>query len=119
MLNTINKIWSSSDKYFIIPVLITSFSVILIISLFFFFINQLPDKLPLFYSLSWGENQLASKQQFFLLPIILILALLINSLIASQLHSAQYILKRILLLSLILLDAVILITAIKILWIFI
>lgn len=115
----INKFLSSTDKFFLIPILITSFSVILIFSLFFIFANQLPDKLPLFYSLSWGENQLASKQQFFLLPIILVLALLTNSLIASQLHSTQYILKRIIMLSLLLLDAVILITAIKILWIFI
>lgn len=108
-----------TDKFFLIPTLITAFSVILITLLFSIFMNQLPDKLPLFYSLSWGENQLASKQQFFLLPIILILVLLINSFIASQLHSSQYILKRILMLSLILLDGVILITAIKILWIFI
>lgn len=119
MLNTITKTWSSSDKFFLIPVLITSFSVILIISLFFIFMNQLPDKLPLFYSLSWGENQLASKQQFFLLPIILILTLLINSLIISQLHPSQYILKKILMLSLVLINIIILITAIKILWIFI
>lgn len=109
----------SMDKYFLVSIVITIMVVIFITSPFLIFYNFLPDKLPLFYSLPWGESELVVKQQFFLLPIILILTCLINSFIASQLHAAQFVLKRILVLSLILIDVIILITAVKIIWIFI
>lgn len=109
----------SSDKFFLIPILITIITVVSITLLFLIFYNRLPDRLPLFYSLPWGETQLAAKQQFLLLPIMLVLTCLINSLIASQLHVAQVVLKRILTLSLILIDVIILITTVKIIWIFI
>ncbi len=119
MLDNINKAIRVSDKFFLIPILVTIIVVIFIILLFLIFYSHLPDKLPLFYSLPWGEMELVAKQQFFLLPIILVLICLINSLIASQLHATQYVLRRILLLSLILIDITILITAVKIIWIFI
>lgn len=111
--------WGAKNNFYLIPILITIISIVLILSPFLIFYNRLPDKLPLFYSLPWGGDQLAAKQQFFLLPIILVLICLINSLIASQLHSVQYVLKRILTISLILIDIIVLITAIKIMWIFI
>lgn len=111
--------WGAKNNFYLIPILITVISIVLIIFPFLIFYNHLPDKLPLFYSFPWGENQLAAKQQLFLLPIVLALVCLINSLIASQLHSVQYVLKRILTLSLILIDIIVLITAIKIMWIFI
>lgn len=113
------KLWKSSDKFFLISILITIISISTIVSVFLFFYNRMPDRLPLFYSLPWGENQLATKQQFLLLPIMLALICLINSLIASQLHSAQYLLKRMLMLSLIIIDLILVITALKIIWIFI
>ncbi|MFA5932680.1 MAG: hypothetical protein WCV81_00270 [Microgenomates group bacterium] len=119
MFTGIIKIWGSSDKYFVIPVLVTIISSLLILSLFFIFYNHLPDKLPLFYSLAWGEGQLATKQQFLLLPIALILICLVNSLIASQLHSVQYLLKRMLMVSLIIIDLILVITAFQIVSIFI
>lgn len=109
----------SPDKFFLIPILITIIVVISITLLFLVFYSRLPDRLPLFYSLPWGEAELAAKQQFFLLPIILALICLINSFIASQLHVAQVVLKKILVLSLILIDVIILVTAVKIIWIFI
>lgn len=109
----------SKDYFFSVPILTTIISVIFIVSLFLILFSRLPDKLPLFYSLPWGEAQLATKQQFFLLPVILVLVCLINSLIASLLHEAQYMLKRLLMLSLLLINLIILITAVKILWIFI
>ncbi len=109
----------SVDKYFLVSIVITIIVVIFITSHFLIIYNYLPDRLPLFYSLPWGGSELATKQQFFLLPIILVLTCLINSLIASQLHAAQFVLKRILVLSLIIIDVIILITAVKIMWIFI
>lgn len=107
------------DKFFMLPIIATVLTSIFITLLFLVSYSQLPDKLPLFYSLPWGEAQLAGKQQFFLLPIILVLTCLVNSLIASQLHAVQFVLKRILQLSLVLVDVIILITALKIIWIFI
>lgn len=107
------------DYFFLIPILVTVISVISIVLLFLILFNRIPDRLPLFYSLPWGETQLATKQQFFLLPVILILVCLINSLIASLLHETQYILKRILMFSLLLINLIILITAVKIMLIFV
>lgn len=108
-----------SDKFFIIPFLIMVISAIITLVTFSVFYNKLPDRLPLFYSLSWGEAQLATKQQFLLLPVAMVLIGLINTLIASQLHSVQYLLKRILMSSLIIIDLILLITALKIIFIFI
>lgn len=115
----LSKFWKSSDKFFLISILITIISIVIILLFFLIFYNNLPNKLPLFYSLPWGENQLASKQQFLLLPIMLSLICLTNALIASQLHTAQFLLKRMLMLSLIIIDLILAITALKIIWIFI
>lgn len=119
MLENIKKKFTLSDYFFSIPILTTIVSVIFIVLLFLILFSRIPDKLPLFYSLPWGEAQLATKQQFFLLPVILTLVCLTNSLIASLLHPTQYMLKRIIMLSLFLINFIILITAVKILWIFI
>ncbi|MDD2822631.1 MAG: hypothetical protein PHQ59_00985 [Candidatus Daviesbacteria bacterium] len=114
-----SKFWTTADKYFVVSVLITIVSIVVILVSYFLFYNQLPNQLPLFYSLSWGGSQLATKQQFLLLPIILALICLVNSLITSQLHSAQSLLRKMLMFSLIIIDLIILITALKIITIFI
>lgn len=119
MFPKIQKYWNSSDKYFSISITVTIISIIVILAFFLIFYSRLPDTLPLFYSLPWGENQLAAKQQFLLLPIILTLICLVNSLISSQLHSVQYLLKRMLLFSLIIIDLILVITTLKIILIFI
>lgn len=41
--------------------------------------SDLPEKLPLYYSLPWGVSQLASKVELFLLPAIMVLINLVNS----------------------------------------
>ena len=43
------------------------------------FFSQLPTKVPLFYSLPWGQDQLANGQMLFLLPGICLAVLLINT----------------------------------------
>lgn len=111
--------WKKSDKLTLVPVISSFFTTLLIVTIFAIVYNQLPEKLPLFYSLPWGPTQLAGKQQFFLLPCFLIGVTAINALIASQLHPVQLALKRTLTLSLILIDLIILITALKILFIFV
>lgn len=106
------------DKFIILPLFFSAFSIVLLLILLLVFYSHLPDRLPLFYSLSWGEAELVKKDRFFLLPTILLLLTLVNFFITSQLHSLQYILKRILMLSLVLIDLIFLVTTIKILLIF-
>lgn len=113
------EFWEKSDKFFFVPVLFSIFAVLIIAALFLVTYNRLPPKLPLFYSLPWGQPQLVAKQQLLLLPAILILITLINSLLASQLHPVQVVIKRTLTLSLALINLIILITALKIIFIFI
>lgn len=117
-MNTIKVFWQNSDKYFLVPIIFSVFSCLLIGNLYLIFYPNLPDKLPLFYSLSWGQSQLVGKQQIFLLPAILILVTLINSLLASQLHNSHFALKRILMLSLFCTNIIILVTSLKIIMIF-
>lgn len=60
-------------------------------------IQFLPPKLPLFYSLPWGEKQLATPTQFFILPAAVVLITLINLGLSWQLHPSQLFFKKILL----------------------
>lgn len=101
--------------------IVSIFIAITLLLLFFLvlFLDILPPKLPLFYSLAWGETQLVQKQQFFILPAVMLLIGLINLSLASQLHSGQTVLKRMLILSVLVISIIIFITAFKILTIFI
>jgi hypothetical protein len=58
---------------------------LIIFQLIFIFIkfNDLPQQIPLYYSLPWGENQLANAASLFLLPTFSIIILLLNNLIAT------------------------------------
>lgn len=107
-----------SDKFILIPVLISILSTLIIILLFLLTYSNLPKDLPLFYSLSWGAPQLVSKNQFLLIPIIVIFISLTNLGITSQLHSSQQVLRKTLLISIALVSLLFLITALNILFIF-
>lgn len=68
-------------------------------NLFFIVINlaylilrfkELPSEVPLFYSLPWGEQQLAPPSYLFIFPIFSITTSLFNSILAAFfLHSIQ------------------------------
>lgn len=45
--------------------------------------NSLPQQVPFYYSLPWGEGQLAAAASLFLLPTFSIIILLLNNLIAT------------------------------------
>lgn len=107
------------DKLTILPLTGTLLSLTVILLTYFFLFKHLPQKLPLFYSLSWGESQLVSKNQFLLLPTLLIFISLFNAFLAFQLHPLQIILKRTLILSLVLINLIIFITALKIMFLFV
>lgn len=83
------------------------------------FLKFLPEKLPLFYSLPWGEAQLANHQQFLIIPALLVLICLINFAVSWQLHQTQSFFKMVLQSASLITAVVLLITFIKIVLIFI
>lgn len=108
-----------SDKFFLYPLFLSTLSAVVLILLFIIFQNSLPIKLPLFYSFPWGEQQLADKNNYLLLPALLIITTAINTLIAWQIHPTQIVLRRITLLSTISINIILLITGVKILSVFV
>lgn len=99
----------------LIPIFV-AVSLSLFILVFFKF---LPSKLPLFYSLPWGEKQLATTRQFFIIPAIITLITLVNLVISHQLHMSQSFLKKVLLASSLVASVIVTITFIKIIFLFI
>lgn len=92
----------------------------IILSLVILFgLKSLPPKLPLFYSLPWGDNQLASHQEFLLIPAIIIAVALLNSIVSWQLHPSQSFFKRILLFSPLIISLLLIVTFVKIVFNFI
>ncbi len=51
--------------------------------LLFFKFNNLPSQVPFYYSLPWGESQLASVSTLFILPMFSIIFLLVDHLLAT------------------------------------
>lgn len=103
----------------LLPLLSPFLSTLIIILSFLILYQILPSALPLFYSLPWGERQLAFKLQFLILPAIILLISLINATIIWHLHQQQIATKKILLVTIIATSLIITITAIKIMTIFI
>lgn len=79
-----------------LAILILSLSIAAVIITTFRF---LPSRLPLFYSLPWGEAQLATHQQFLVIPASISAVALLNLLVAWQLHPSQSFFKKALLIS--------------------
>lgn len=115
----LSSLFKTSDKLSLAVILIFIATALLLSLFLVLFLDILPPKLPLFYSLAWGETQLVQKSQFFILPAVILLIGLINLSLASQLHPAQTALKRMLILSVLVISIIIFITAFKILAIFI
>src|SRR3989344_3430214 len=97
----IKKISLLTDHYILAPVLFLILSLIFILIPFLLLYSSLPEKLPLFYSLPWGDFQLVQKDQFLILPAVLLSISLTNLILIWQLHPTQIILKKILSLSII------------------
>lgn len=107
------------DKYLTLPILFSIACSLLLCLILLIFYAFLPAKLPLFYSLSWGEAQLTQKLQFLILPANIALISLCNILLYLQLHPSQFLIKRILIISTAVVDIVLFITGLKIITIFI
>lgn len=99
---------------------ILSFTQALLISLIILlFFRFLPPKLPLFYSLPWGDEQLVSHIQFFIIPGIIVLITLLNLIVSLHLHEQQLFFKKILLIGTLVFIPILTITFIKIVLIFV
>lgn len=103
-------------KLYLWLTLLPSAVVLLLTVYILFFLKFLPAKLPLFYSLPWGEKQLANHLQFLILPLVLTLIIILNFIISISLHSAQVFFKKILNIATLLSTTILIITFIRIIY---
>lgn len=99
----------------ILPLILSAVLAIVIL----FLRQTLPARMPLFYSLPWGEGQLASGVQFLIIPAILACISLINLMTTWQLHQNQVLFKQILSFTSLGIAGILTLTIIKIMLIFI
>lgn len=111
--------YNSQEPVALWSVIISSFSALVIIVLLIFNLSSLPAQLPLYYSLPWGERQLATIPEFVVLPASVIVINLVNLVISWHLHASQIVLKRMLSVASLAIALITLITALKIIYIFI
>lgn len=97
------------------PILVSALLTMILLTT----LKRLPPKLPLFYSLAWGEGQLATHTQLLLIPASMALIALTNLIIAWQLHCSQSFFTKILLVSSLLTTLILTVTFLKIILIFI
>jgi len=62
---------------------------------FFFRMNHLPSELPLFYSRSWGEDQLADIWYIFLIRLLMHISIFANNYIYSRIFFPDVFVKKI------------------------
>lgn len=93
----LGKIWQEKNnrRFFIWNIIFIVFQLFLLIYRF----TALPDQLPLYYSLPWGEPQLSSAASLFLLPTFSIVFLVINYLLATFFVNTIKIFSRLLILN--------------------
>ena len=80
-VGSLGKFWHEKINYQVFR-----WNIIFIVAQLAFLIlkfNSLPNQVPLYYSLPWGESQLASASALFFLPSFSIVFLLINHLLAT------------------------------------
>lgn len=92
------------------PLIISAVIIVIILTV----LQILPAKLPLFYSVAWGDKQLATHQQFLIIPSSIILITFLNLIVSWQLHPSQSFFKRVLLLSSIVISTILVIAFVKI-----
>ncbi len=97
---------------------VSLFGIAVTLGVFVLYYNELPSQLPLFYSLSWGENQLVPISQIIILPALTVVITLINLLVSWHLHPSQQVLKRMLSLFSASLSSILTLAAIRIIFLF-
>ncbi|HAP37738.1 hypothetical protein A2574_00530 [Candidatus Shapirobacteria bacterium RIFOXYD1_FULL_38_32] len=96
-LGNLGKFWQQKNNSQVLRsnLLIITVQIVLLIYKF----NDLPPQVPLFYSLPWGEPQLAPASQLFFLPTFSIVFSLINNLLAATIFSKTTLLSKLLVVS--------------------
>jgi len=92
------------------------FFIILQISVLVWRFTNLPSQVPLYYSLPWGEIQLASASALFLLPTFSLVILLINNLFYISLATTNTLLSRLLIFASLAVSFFFLVTLVKIVY---
>lgn len=111
------KVWPGNFAAQKISLWISLIPVILSLFLTAFILlgsRSLPSRLPLFYSLPWGEDQLATHQELLIIPASIIVVTLVNSIISWQLHSSQSFFKKMLIFSPLLVSLLLIVSLVKI-----
>jgi len=93
-LGSLGKFWQQKDngQIFRSNLLVITVQIVYLIYKF----NDLPPQVPLYYSLPWGESQLASASQLFFLPTFSIIFGLINNLLAATIFAKITLLSKLL-----------------------
>ena len=99
----------------LLPILATILLTITIFSLS----GLLPNKVPLFFSLTWGDKQLADKHQLLIIPASLAILTLLNLSFFWKLSQTKDLLRKILVYSSLITTTVLMITFLRIILIFI
>lgn len=66
------------------------------VAILFIKFNNLPPQIPLYYSLPWGEQELAPVTSIFILPALSIIIMLLNNILAVFFLKSNPLLSRIL-----------------------
>lgn len=106
------------DRVVLLQTCLSLIVAFFVFTIWFFSPPYLPSTLPLFYSLPWGEKQLAQHQQFIVIPGIIIIVTLLNLIISWHLHPTQKIIKRVLSSASLLITTLLLFTFLKIIFLF-
>ena len=101
-------------KYFKMTIFLISLSLIFMVFKF----REIPPEVPLFYSLPWGEKQLANKFFLFLLPLFSIITLLVNRYLAMKIKE-EILISRLLIIGAFLFSLLSTITLFKIVLLFV
>lgn len=94
-LSILGSFWQDkvNGQLFRLNVFLISFQFLWLILRF----DHLPNFVPLFYSLPWGDTRLATASSLFLIPLGSIIITLVNNLLAAYLLRQMSLLSRLLL----------------------
>ena len=93
-LSLLGKFWQEKVNHTILR-----WNVLLILSSIGFLVikfGDLPPQVPLYFSLPWGENQLAPASSLFFMPTFSIVIAILNNLLAAIMVNSQVLFARLL-----------------------
>jgi hypothetical protein len=118
-LKETTEFYQSQDTFVFWPITVSVILILSVLSTWAVFYLSLPKELPIFYSLSWGENQFGHLNQFLLFPSLMSLTIFVNLIISWHLHYSQVLIKRILAIATVIVCLLFALTAFKIIFTFV